>query len=318
MDDKSDPTVAVSVMTKLITQDKVPVVLGSMAPPAGQAMMPLAGKYKVVQIRDVPTLKEAANTLPYVYFTGESANHITKSLLQQIKAAGWKNILGIGDQIPLCQDILSVLKDQVAAQGAKITVMPDSWPLDITDVTPIVNKIWAEYQSVKPDVLFLMATNDCVPIIKALRQKGLNIPIQCPPAAIMPALFNMGNDVVEGVYVLGPGITDPSQLPSNFFGLEAIASFDKDFKAKFNEQPTLFAADGHDKVATVVEALRKAGTVTDTAKIRDAFETLSDFPEVQGTFTFTSSSHVGLTGPLCEWQVKSGKFVLVSVLDVNK
>jgi branched-chain amino acid transport system substrate-binding protein len=317
VDDKSDPTVAVSQMTKLITQDKVPVVLGSMAPPAGQAMMPLAGQYKVVQIRDVPTIKEAADTQPYVFFTGESSNHITKSLLQQIKVAGWKNILAIGDQIPLCQDILSMLKDQVPAQGGAVDVMADSWPLDITDVTPIVNKIWAEYQKAKPDVLFLMATNDCVPIIKALKQKGLTIPIQCPPAAIMPALFNMGNDVVEGLYVLGPGITDPTQLPADFYGLEAINAFQKAFVAKFNEQPSLFAADGNDKVATIVEALKKAGDGADGTKIAAALETLKDFPEVQGTFTFTAQSHVGLTGPLCEWQVAGGKYKLVQVLNVN-
>jgi branched-chain amino acid transport system substrate-binding protein len=318
VDDKSDPTVAVSAMTKMITQDKVPIILGSMAPPAGAAMMAQADKYKVVQLRDVPTLKEAATVQPYVFFEGENSKNIAGCLVQQVQASGWKNILGIGDQIPLCQDILSLLKDQVGSAGAKITVMPDSWAMDITDVTPIVNKIWAEYQSVKPDVLFLMSSNDGVAIIKALKQKGLNIPIQCPPAAIMPALFNMGKDVVEGLYVLGPGITDPSQLPTDFAGLDTIKKFNDAFKAKFNEQPTLFASDGADHILLAAEALRQAGSVDDTTKIHDALESLKDFPGVQGAFTFTADTHVGLNGALCEWQVKDGAYKLVSVLTPTK
>lgn len=88
-----------------------------------------------------------------------------------------------------------------------------------------------------------------------------------------------------------------------------------DFKAKFNDQPTLFASDGGDHILLVAEATRKAGAVDDAAKIHDAFEGMKDFPGVQGAFTFTADSRVGLNGALCEWQVKDGAYVLVSMLN---
>ncbi|MBN1629078.1 MAG: ABC transporter substrate-binding protein, partial [Thermoleophilia bacterium] len=58
VDDKSDPTTAVAVATKLITQDEVVAILGPLSTPPCLAVAPLCEKYQVPMLRwDTPTLE---------------------------------------------------------------------------------------------------------------------------------------------------------------------------------------------------------------------------------------------------------------------
>ena len=48
VDDKSDPATAVSVATKLITQDNVVALLGPLSTPCALAVQPLAEQYEIL------------------------------------------------------------------------------------------------------------------------------------------------------------------------------------------------------------------------------------------------------------------------------
>jgi branched-chain amino acid transport system substrate-binding protein len=61
VDDKSDPATAVSVATKLITQDNVVALLGPLSTPCALAVQPLAEQYEIPLLRcDTPTLDSPA------------------------------------------------------------------------------------------------------------------------------------------------------------------------------------------------------------------------------------------------------------------
>lgn len=315
MDDKSDSAVAVADMTKLITQDKVTAVLGPLTTPAAAAVAPLAEKYEVPLLRwDTPTLNDPTTKPVWSFYISDGPKDVADALLKQIKAAGWKNILAIGDQLPVNQDTLTLLKTEAASAGAKITVMSDTWSLGATDLTPIINKIVGQYKNVKPDVVFVLAATTQTPVlVKGLKALGVTVPIQGGPASAHPSIFTLGPEVMEGFLVVGAGVTNPTQLPDDYPGKDVMLDFATRYKAKFGEGATLFAAAGYDSFHILLEGLKVGGD--DKAIVRETIENLTGFVGAQGVFNFTAEDHQGHKGGYCDWLVKSGEFTFVRVLN---
>ena len=65
----------------------------------------------------------------------------------------------------------------------------------------------------------------------------------------------------------------------------AVVKYVKNFKAKYNKEPTSFAALGYDSVYMIKDAILKAGGADNIAAVRDALEaTNGDY--VTGHLTF--------------------------------
>ncbi len=313
MDDKSDTSTDVALFTKMITQDNVTAVIGPLTQPGGEAIKPLAEKYGVPVLTFGPTLAdmEVLDKYKWFFYTSASATDSHGALVEQIKAAGWKNILAIGDQLPIDQETLELLKSDSA--GAKITAMADAIPLTMTDLTPIVNKMYAEYKSSQPDVIFsLTAVSQTPQIVKGLRGMGATVPIQVGPLSAHPALFALGPDAVEGTLLLGIGLTNPEQLPADYPGKDHMADVAARFKAKYNDIATIFAANGLDSFDILAEGLKVGGD--DKEKVRSTIESLT-FQGVSGPFKYSAQDHKGIHGGFAEWEAKGGQFNFVRVLN---
>lgn len=314
VDDKSDPATAVSVTTKLITQDKVVALLGPLTTPAALAVEPLAEKYQVPLIRwDTPTLDSPATSAKWQFIASVGPVDVADALEKQIAAMGWKKIVAAADILPPNFQSLQILQKDAASKGFTIDVLKDTWQLDATDLSPQINKIYAAYKADKPDVLFVMsAVTQTSVLTKGLKALGVTIPIQDGPVAGHPAIFAQGPAAVEGLYVTGAGVLNPSQLPDGYPSKEVMLDFVTRFQAKYNSPPSLFAGLGYDSTHILFEGL-KAG-VDDSTKIRDGIEAIKNLPISQGTVTFSPTDHV-LHGGYDEWQVKNGVFTFVRKLN---
>lgn len=67
---------------------------------------------------------------------------------------------------------------------------------------------------------------------------------------------------------------------------ERTKTFVENFTKKYGHAPDQFSAGAYDGVYIAVEAMKKAGTVTDHKKIRDAMAEIKDFHGVCGDLTF--------------------------------
>jgi branched-chain amino acid transport system substrate-binding protein len=314
VDDKSDPATAVSVATKLITQDKVVALLGPLTTPAALAVEPLAEQYQVPLIRwDTPTLDSPATSAKWQFIASVGPVDVANALEKEIAAMGWKKIVAAADILPPNFQSLQILQKDAASKGFTIDYLKDTWQLDATDLTPQINKIYAAIQADKPDVAFVMsAITQTSVLVKGLKDLGVTIPIQDGPVAGHPAIFAQGPEAVEGLYVIAAGVVNPSQLPDNYPNKQVMLDFATRFQAKYNSPASLFAGLGYDSAHILFEGL-KAG-VDDPSKIRDGIEAIKDLPISQGTCTFSATDHV-LHGGYNEWQVKGGQFTFVSTLN---
>jgi branched-chain amino acid transport system substrate-binding protein len=314
MDDKTDAPTAVSAATKLITQDNVTAILGPLHTPCALAVQPLAEKYGVPLLRwDTPTLDAPAVDAYWSFICSVGPMDVADALTKQVEAAGWKNILAAADVLPPNFQALDILKETLPPLGVEITVLEDNWALDMTDSTPMVNKIFEAYKQVQPDVLFLMSSIHQTPIfVNHLKNLGVTCTIQSGAVSGHPTIFMKGNDVVEGLLVIGAGITNPLDLPEDYPYKAEMVDFANRYQAEYNEAVTLFAGAAYDSFHILLEGLKAGGD--DKAKIRDAIEALKDFPVTQGMVNYAPDDHQ-LHGGYCEWEVKNGVFTFVRILN---
>lgn len=314
VDDKSDPATAVSVATKLITQDKVVALLGPLSTPCALAVAPLAEKYQVPELRwDTLTVDSPVLNAKWSFICSVGPMDVADALEKQIAAAGWKKIVAAADILPPNFQSLQILQKDAASKGFTIDYLKDTWQLDATDLTPQINKIDAAIKADSPDVVFVMsAITQTSVLVKGLKDLGVTIPIQDGPVAGHPAIFAQGPEAVEGLYVIAAGVVNPSQLPDGYPSKDVMLDFVSRFQAKYNSPASLFAGLGYDS-AHILFAGMKAG-VDDPSKIRDGIEAIQNLPISQGVCTFSATDHV-LHGGYDEWQVKAGAFTFVRPLN---
>lgn len=314
IDDKSDAATAVSVATKLITQDKVVALLGGLNTPAALAVEPLAGKYEIPFIRwDTPTLDSPATNAKWGFIASVGPMDVADALEKQIAAQGWKKIVAAADILPPNFQALQILEKDAASKGFTINYLKDTWQLDATDLSPQINKIYAAYQADKPDALFVLSSIVQTPVMtKGLTDLGVTVPQQSGAVSGHPGIFANGPEAVEGLYLIGAGVLNPSQLPDDYPNKQLLIDFATRYMAKYNEPPSLFAGLGYDSSHILFEGL-KAG-VDNSAKIRDGIEAIKDLPVSQGMVTYSPTDH-SLHGGYNEWQAKGGQFVFVRKLN---
>jgi branched-chain amino acid transport system substrate-binding protein len=315
VDDKSDPATAVSVATKLITQDKVVALLGPLSTPPALAVNPLAEKYQIPEIRwDTPTLENPATSAgKWGFIASVGPADVADALEKEIAAQGWKKIVGAADILPPNYEALQILQKDAPSKGFTINYLKDTWQLDATDLTPQINKIYAAIKADNPDVAFVMsAVTQTSVLVKGLKDLGVTIPIQDGPVAGHPAIFAQGPAAVEGLYVIGAGVLNPSELPADYPSRQVMLDFVTRFQAKYDQPASLFAGLGYDSAHILFEGLK--ASQTDPSAIRDGIEAIHGLPISQGVVNYSPTDHA-LHGGYNEWQVKDGVFTFVQTLN---
>ena len=319
LDDKSDMSASVAGVTKLINQDQVSAVIGpfpQMVATAARSISEKAGTPHMLYAP--PTIADLTNTsYKWSFLCATGADGCADALLVAIKDAGYKNVVAIGDVIPIHQETLVLMKDNYQLAGIdKFTVLPDKWDLAATDVSPIVAKIAAAAKANKADVLVILSNPIHVPAIqKGLKALGITTPVIGSAAGTSPAIFLQGPETVEGFTAIGAGITNPAELPDDYPGKADMLAFAERFTAKYNQPPDFYAGFAYDAVHLIANAQLAAGNGNDKEATRLALENTKDWAGMQGVFTYSATDHVGIHGGFCLWKVVKGQFTLVETLN---
>jgi branched-chain amino acid transport system substrate-binding protein len=183
-------------------------------------------------------------------------------------------------------------------------VFRDYFERGTVDFMPVLNKIFA----LKPDVLNLDGSNpgDCGLIVKQARQmgfKGLIIKVGGPGTPEM--LKVAGKELMEGFIYYSPINPDDPK----------IQEINKKYNAKFPPPMNGFTPQFYDGTLWLFEAIKKAGTLTDTEKVKAALESLSFDGVYTGRMSWTGKEAYGIDHqvkfPFYVMVVKDGKEVVL-------
>lgn len=275
-DDRNDPKETANVVRKLIDQDKVVAIIGSLTSKCSLAGMPIANSKKVPMISNASTNPKVTLTGPYAFrvcfiddFQGQVMAKFAYEDLGARKAAV---LYDIGNDYTkgLAEFFVKSFKEL----GGEI-VAEETYQQTDNDFNAQLTSIKAK----NPDVIFLPDYYQKVSLIaKQARGLGIKATFLGGDGWDSPELVKLGGDAVEGGYFSNHySQQDPDPKTQEFI---------KKFEQKYGEKPDALAALAYDAVYFLVEGIKKAGKV-DSVAIRDAIEQVGKegFSGVTGKFT---------------------------------
>ena len=281
-DNKSDPAEAANAMSKLVYQDKAPVVMGLFASSSAIAASNVSEAAKVPFLAvgatnpkvtlDEKTGKVKPNTFRVCFidpFQGTvGANFILNELKLQ-KAAVY-----IDNSSDYAKGLAAFFKENFIKNGGTV-VAEESYLQKDTDFKATLTKI----KAAAPDILYVPGYYQEVGmIVKQGREMGIEIPMAGGDgwdSAKLPEIA--GKAALNNTYFSSLYSPDDDSALNKAF----VSEYEKAYKVK----PDVFAALAYDSALLVAEAIKNAGD-TDPVKIAQSMAKINGFQGVSGTVTF--------------------------------
>jgi len=301
-DDTVKPSVAATKTEKLILQDKVNFITGTVSSGCTLAMMKVVEKYKVPMIVSV---SESAK------ITREEKNKYTFRLPAHVfmtnpLLAKWF-IENVGPKIYLFAadydwgwDSNNAYKEGATKSGGQI-VGEAFFPVGTKDFAPYFAKI----KMSNPDALLLTAGgNDAISLLTQLKEFGLSKSIKIGGAGtiVVETNFPALGQSAEG-FMAVDFYAESLDNPAN-------KKFVTDYRKRFGRGPTKYSILSYEGIYWLAQIIQKVGSIEDVDKLIAALEG-SSFKGPQGAKVMDKSSHQALL-PIYLITIKDSKRVLVN------
>jgi branched-chain amino acid transport system substrate-binding protein len=175
-DDQSKPEQAVRIYEKLITDDKVDLLLAPWGTPFHLSIAPVLEKFKFPMVGNTAASVALRTVKPgYIWFpTSAIPDRIGVELTAMLKAQNVKSVAVIANVLPFTKEIKNFLEPELKKAGIEIKVSSE-YPPDVKDMTATLTQ--AKQANVDA-VLALAYPGDSVLYAKQAKELGLNSTFQ--------------------------------------------------------------------------------------------------------------------------------------------
>ncbi len=175
-DDQSKPDQAVRIYEKLITDDKVDLLLAPWGTPFHIAIAPVLERLKFPMVGNTAASVALRQVKPgYIWFpTSAIPDRIGAELVAMLKTQGVKTAAVIANVLPFTKEIKNFLEPELKKAGIEIKLSSE-YPPDVKDMTAML--IQAKAANVDA-MLALAYPGDSVLYAKQAKELGLNTPFQ--------------------------------------------------------------------------------------------------------------------------------------------
>ena len=300
LDDASDTTAAVSNARKLITENKVDLILGSTTTPNSLAML------DVVSEAQTPMISMAASARivepqdakrRWVFKTPQNDIMMSLAIAEHMASAGIKTVAFIGFADAYGEGWFQEFSKAAALKRLQI-VASERYARTDTSVTGQVLKLVAS----KPDAVLVGASGLPAALPqKTLKERGYEGKIYQTHGVANADFLRVGGKDVEGTFLPAGPVLVAAQLPATHPLKKSAQTYVSAYEAA-NGKGTVstFGAHAWDAgllmAAAVPAALKKAqpGTAEFRAALRDALEQVKELAGAHGIFNMSATDHLGL------------------------
>ena len=296
LDDASDPTNAAKNARKLVSEDKVDVLMGSNGVPSAVQMAQVAAEAKVPMIILTPAVL-SPQVLHWSFIVPQSTELMMGAIAQKLKAAGVKTVGYIGYTDTWGDLVYKAIESHAAAAGFKV-VTNERYARADTSVTGQVLRI----MSANPDAVVVggSGTGGALPHV-ALVERGYKKGIYHNHGTVNAEFIKVGGKAVAGaVAVTGPLVV-PEELPDAYPTKKVSLEFTKRYESTFGAGTrNAFAGYAYDGMlildSAAPEALKKAkpGTEQFREAMRAALENVRNVVGTHGVYNMNPKNHNGL------------------------
>ena len=289
LDDKSDTQTAIKLYEKLITEDKVDVLLAPYSSGITEAVANVNERYKM------PFVAYGAASTPiwekgrkYIFNIVDVAENYQKGAVHLAKQIGVTKAAIIGEDSLFPRQSGKGAKDWAAKLGIEI-VVEENYPLKQTDFTALLQKIRANgAEAIFSNSYFA----DAAAQLRQLREQNINLKLFS--STVGPGLPNFPEQLgTTAEYVLGYSQWEPLPHILKHPGMkEYIEAYEK----RFGEKPNYHAGNAYGALQVTEAAIKKAGSF-DNEKLREALSTI-EVHSIFGHYKVDArgmNNHEGLT-----------------------
>jgi branched-chain amino acid transport system substrate-binding protein len=297
LDDATDPTNATKNARRLVSEDKVDILMGSAATPTGNAVAAVASESGTMHLTFAP-IDVSTSKAPWSYNMPQSTLVMSHAIVAHMKKLGVKTVGFLGYADAYGELFLRDMKVKMAGTDLKF-VSEERFARTDTSVTAQALKVTAS----NPDAILIVASGSgAVMPHKALIERGYKGKIYQTHGAASRDLMRLGGKDVEGAYVVaGPGLVAeqlPANHPSRKVALTHVEAWEKVYGPN-SRNP--FAAHAYDasvvlqKIIPMALKTTKPGTPEFRAALKTAIEHAGPIPLFHGTVNYTATNHAGYT-----------------------
>jgi branched-chain amino acid transport system substrate-binding protein len=296
-DDRSDANTGVQLYEKLITDDKVDLVVGPYSSGVTSACSTVAEKHHMVMLGpEAADAKIYQRGYKYNFQAQTQAGRYMSGALALAKANGYKTLAMLSEDTAFPKAVSAEVSKQAGDYGLKV-VVGETYPKGSSDFSALLTKV----KQLAPDVIF---ANSYLPDAQGILRQAheLGVDAKMFAVAVGAAEPEFGNLGSTAEYVFGGTQWAPT-MP-----WKDNAEFVKAYQKKFNRPPDYHSAANYAAMQVLEAAVKQVGSL-DQDKLAAAISKLK-LDTVYGKFEVDNRGvQTGFTSALLQWQ--KGKQVLV-------
>jgi branched-chain amino acid transport system substrate-binding protein len=317
LDDQSDSTQTVTLVKKLLVEQKVDAIIGPSGSPNSMAALQFIAEAKTPMLAPVGT---TAVVLPmddqkrWVFKTTQNDGLICEALVAHMVKHGVKTVgfIGFGDAYG--ESWFRVFAPMIEKAGIKLVVNERFQRTD-QSVIGQATKIAAA----NPDaVLIGAAGGPTVLPHTTLVERGYKGQIYQTHGAATPDFVRLGGKAVDGAVMAASLMLVLDQVPDSNPAKKTATDYIAAYEKLYGSKPATFGANVFDAglllQRAVPEALKKGkpGTEEFRAALRDALEGTRELVGTQGVYNMSAQDHAGFDRRGRElMQLREGRWQLI-------
>ncbi len=294
-DDKGDPAEGATVYTKLIQQDRVSAIVGTVMSKVSLAGAPICQSSKIPMISTASTNLKVTEVGDYVFracfvdpFQGTVGATFSFNDLHARTAAV---IFDIGNDYT--KGLAEYFRTRFTELGGQVVAF-EGHATGTTDFKAQLTKM----VQAGPDVIYCSDYyNDVALIARQARELGFKGPMVGGDGWDSPELTKIGGASVEGTFFTNHYSKDDTR--------PIVQEFVARFRARYNADPDALAVLAYDATCIMLEAVKNAGSA-DGAAIRDALSR-TELEVVSGQVKFDANRNPVKSAVIIE--IKDGRQV---------
>lgn len=290
-DDASEPTAGQKLYEKLISEDKVDLVLGPYANSVTMAASTATEKHHFPMLAAGASVADIwKRNYRYVFGIYASAEMYFHGVVELALKQGFQSIAILNEDTTLPVATAAGTVTYAKSKGMQV-VSQDKYPARASDLSALLTKI----KAANPDVLVGGSYQaDSILITRQAKELGLapRLLAFSSGAAVPDFGQTLGRDAE---YIIGPSIWEPAvKTPGNKEFVDA-------FQKKWNREPDARAATGFASGQILEAAVKKAASL-DREKLRDALATLETTTILPGKYKVDEAgAQVAQVPVLIQW-----------------
>jgi branched-chain amino acid transport system substrate-binding protein len=296
LEDATDPANAAKNARKLIAEDKVDVIMGSVSVPSTTQVAQIATEAKTPMIALSPVALPP-DKLEWTFVVPQPVPLMMSAVVEHMKAKGVKTVGYVGFSDSWGDLVLKALEQHANPAGIKV-VTNERYARADTSVTGQVIKILAA----NPDAVVVggSGTGGALPHL-GLVERGYKKQIYHNHGTVNREFIKVGSKAVEGAIAPTGPLIVPEELPADNPIKKVAGDFIQRYEQAFGAgSRNAFAGYSYDGFlllnAAVPAAMAKAkpGTPEFRSALRDALESAKNVVGAHGVYSMTAKDHTGL------------------------